>query len=233
MNLQQAYDLLNFFINKKLGYYYSPPEIDLIVDRGSLSLYSDWQPKYATSQKIKDALSTFKDTYTFTTSDTANGIIAVPLPTALVNPKNYLNLLSISITYIDSNSISREKEVEVVNEDELTQRKNSQIDPPTAIAPIAESIGFGQFQLYPIQTYAGNVKFLRRPKAPLFAYSVVSGRVIVYDPTNSIQIEWSEIYQDDVLIKALQSAGINLDDQELSQFAELKSTQNFQGVNRF
>lgn len=198
-----------------------------------MSLFSDYQPKYATSQRIKDALSPFKDNYTFTTADTANGIITVPSPTALVNPKNYLNLLSISITYTDTNGIPREREVEVLNEDEITQRKNSQIDTPTATAPIAESTGFGIWQLWPAQTYSGIVRFLRRPKAPFFAYNTISGRVIVYEPANSIQLEWPEQYQDDVLIKALQSAGVNLDDNEIAQFAELKSSQNFTGQNRF
>lgn len=34
-----------------------------------------------------------------------------------------------------------------------------------------------------------------------------------------------------ILLKALESIGINMSDQEVSNFAELKNQQNYQGVN--
>ena len=65
MNLQEAFDFLNFWINKYTGAWYTIPELELIVDRGQMSLYEDLQPQYATSQRIKDALSPFRAKYNF------------------------------------------------------------------------------------------------------------------------------------------------------------------------
>jgi hypothetical protein len=72
---------------------------------------------------------------------------------------------------------------------------------------------------------------MRRPKKPVYGYNVVGGRNIVYDPINSVQLEWRDTDINMILVKALLSVGINLSDAEVSQFAEMKSQQNYQGVN--
>ena len=71
---------------------------------------------------------------------------------------------------------------------------------------------------------------MRRPLKPVYAYTV-SGRSIVYLPEQSIQLEWRTNDINIILLKALSSIGINLGDQEVMQFAELKSQENYQGVN--
>lgn len=225
MNLQEAYNHLNFWINKKTGAWYSLEELDAITDRGQISLYSDIQPQYATSQHIKDALAPFRRTWNFTPSDTVSGVIPVP------SNLNYLNLLSITISY-DISGRTMYAPVTMVNEDEIGNRLNSQIDPVTVTSPIGEQLAPGFFRLFPLSGYTGDIKFFRRPAAPHFVYTTISERVIVYDDAASTQLEWPENWQNAVLLKALNSAGINLDDQEIQQFSEMKTGQNFQGLNR-
>lgn len=225
MNLSEAYDQLNFWINKKTGAWYSPEELDAIVDRGQISLYSDIQPQYATSQHVKDALAPFRRTWSFTSSDTISGVIPVP------SNLNYLNLLDIYITYTVSDRTFYAP-VAMVNEDERAIRLNSQIDPVTITSPIGEQLSPGFFRLYPTAGYTGVITFLRRPVKPVFVYTTISERVVVYDNAASTQLEWPENWQNAVLLKALDSAGINLTDQERLQFAEIKTGQNFQGFNR-
>ncbi len=231
MNISECFDFLNFWINKKQNSWYTIPELELITDRGSLSLYSDLQPKWATSQHVKDALANFRSKWDFFPADTISGYI--PIPTNL----GFLNLLDVTIQYNISNLV-RYAPVKMYNEDEIGNRLNSQINPVTVTSPIGEIVGTEPngsklIRIYPQGIgYTGTVKYLKRPDKPVMAYSIVSQRVIVYDPVNSVQLNWPENYQNAVLIKALESIGINLSDTEVAGWSETKSQQNFGGINR-
>ena len=74
---------------------------------------------------------------------------------------------------------------------------------------------------------------MRKPIKPVYATipQPPGSRLIVYDPTASVQLEWRDNDITTILLKALASIGINMSDQEISNFAELKNQQNYQGVN--
>jgi hypothetical protein len=144
---------------------------------------------------------------------------------------NYLDLLSSTIYYPD-NGQTHYYPVKMSNEDELANRLNSQIDPVNITSPVGEVISLGQIQLYPQSNlYDGNVVYMRRPLKPVYAYNVIGGRTIEYDAANSTELEWRESDITMVLLKGLSSIGINLSDQEVSSFAQVKSQENYQGVN--
>ena len=222
MNLNDIFNFLNFYINKFTGSWYTIEELEDLLDFGQMALYSDLKPKYATSQLIKDALSPFRETYNFTTQ--ISGYVIVPDST-------YLDLLDIQIYFQVSNRTVYYP-VELVNEDTRAQRLNSQIDPVTITSPIGEQTAPRTFRLYPIGVYNGNVTYLRRPIKPVFGYSVISGRIIVYDPNTSTQLEWRETEIPSIIIKALSSIGINIGSQEVMQWSEIKSQQNYLNTNR-
>lgn len=222
MTLQDDFDFLNFWYNKNTGAWMTISELENLLDFGQIAFYNDIKPKYATSQLIKDILSPFRDTYNFTTA--VSGFVIVPAN------RNYLDLLDLQIYYQISNR-TLYYGVAMVNEDVRSQRLNSQIDPVTITSPIGEQIGKGAFRLYPTGVYNGTVTFLRRPVKPVFSYTTISQRVIVYDPVNSVQLEWRETEHSMILTKALSSIGINLTAQDLQQWAEIKSTNNYQRVN--
>lgn len=226
MTLDSTYEFLNFWINKFTGSYYTPEQLDLVVDRGQMSLYADLEPKYATSQRIKDALSPFRSSMDFTTGTTTNGLITIPANL------NCLSIKDVMVEYTISGTPTRYVPIPIVNEDERANALRSQIDAPTIYEPIAEQVGKGILQLWPKEANAGTVTFLRRPVAPVYGYSTVSGRVIVYNSGASTQLEWSENWINAVLIKALSSIGINLTDQDITGYAEQKTSQNAQNFNR-
>lgn len=223
MNLQQEFDLLNFWINKYTGSYYTISELENLVDSAQLAVYSDYKPKYAVSQIVKEILAPFREVYNFTTA--VSGYVIVPSNT------NYLDLLDLRIYFAISNRTVYHS-VDMVNEDELSDRLNSQIDPVTVTSPVGEQTAPRTFRLYPASAYNGNVSFLRRPVRPVFGYTVVSGRVIVYDPNTSTQLEWRDTEVDIILLKALSMIGINLNSGEMMQWSELKTSNNYQSVNR-
>lgn len=225
MTLEEIFTFLNFFINKYNNSWYTIQELELLVDRGSMAYYSDNKAKYATSQLVKEILSPFRATYTFTPSDTISGYIVVP------SNSNYLDLLDVQIQYTISDRTTYVG-VPMINEDERADRLNSQIDPVTVTNPIGENTAPRFIRLYPVSGYTGTVTYLRRPVKPVFAYTVVSGRVIVFDEANSTNIEWRETEIVPVLLKALTTIGINLPDGAISEFAMAKTQGNFMGANR-
>jgi hypothetical protein len=220
MTISEAHELLNFFVDKYSGAYYTPAEFDKAIDDGQLQLFSEWLPLYATSQVVKDALAPFMDAYAFGYNDSLLGAITVPAN------RNYRNLLSLHVYYdISARSLVRYVPVKLINKDELAYRLNSQVDPVAATSPVGEQVGAASFQLWPKVQYRGTVDFLRRPVAPSYAYTTISGRVQVYDAANSVQLEWADTYHHKVLWKALSMLGINLQEADVIQYAELKNKQ--------
>lgn len=221
MTIAQCVDFLNFWIRKERGAFYTIDELMLLMDRGQMAYYNDIVPKYATSQIIKDCLSPFRVKVSFDHNSTNDGLIGLG--------GNFQDLLDITIQF-DENGRTIYYPVKMTNEDEIGDRLNSQIDPPTIQAPVGEVVGLGQFQFYPaVDEYTGTVRYLRRPNPPTCTYDVIGGRVI--EITGGDPLEWRDIDIDAILLKSLSSIGINLSDQEVSQFAEMKSQENYQGVN--
>lgn len=211
MDLQDAYNQLLFWVNLKQGGWFPPEELDAIVDKAQLSYYKDCFIKYGTGQRLTDALAPFKKAPPFTTD--ANGL--------LNTPADYMDLIDI-IPSVSGVTVT----CPVVNEDEITNRRKSQIIPNTTSFPFAEIVNNWDYQLYPKQVQSGVFSYFSRPPAPKFVYTVISGRVIVYNQVASTQLLWGDDEIQSVLIWTLQSIGINMSEQDITQFAELKSQQN-------
>jgi hypothetical protein len=219
MDLLVAYNYLNFEVNKVFATYYSPQDFDLIVDRAQMSLFNDYYEAFGTSQRLNDALAPFKRTFMFTNVTSPAGLIMMP--------GDYQHLLSLYT--IAQNSITGlpvNRPVPLLNEDENVARDNSQIYPPTTYDPYAMIVQDWNVQLYPNVPQAGVVFYLSRPPAPHFVYTIVSGRVPLYDPVNSVQLAWADKDQNSILIKALSTLGINVREQDIIQYAETKTGQN-------
>lgn len=221
MDLNDQLNFLNFYIAKERGAYYTIAELESVLDYGQMSLFDDLYQKYATSQRIKDALAPFKEVYNFTTL--TSGYVIVP-------DDDYIKFLDLQI-YFNISDRRVYYPVKLINEDERADRLNSQIDPVTSTSPIGEQTAVKTFRLYPVHTYNGNVTYLKRPVRPVFGYSVISSRVIVYNAGTSTQLEWGQDWINTILIKALKSIGINIKEADVSGFAEAASQANYTGLN--
>lgn len=224
-NLNDAFAFLNFWINKVLGSYYTVAQLEMLFNNAQLSYYTDIKGKYSTSTLIKEILAPFKNTYIFTPSNSISGYVVV------ASDVGYLDFLDMQIE-VDISSRIIYTPVEIVAEDTRADRLNSQIDPVTVANPVAEIIAPRYFKMYPTAGYRGIITFLRKPTDVVYGYTVISGRVIVYDPSTTVQPLWRPTDYTPILLKALQSVGVNLSSQELAQWAEIKTQQNYQNVNR-
>jgi hypothetical protein len=225
MTLQVAYNFLNFWVNKQFSTYYAPGDFDLIVDRAQMSLFNDYYMQFGTSQRLNDALAPFKKTFQFTLATCPTGLITVP--------NDYEHLLSIYTTIQNSiTGLPQNRPVPLLNEDEKVWRDNNQIYPPSMVDPYGVIMQNWNVQLYPAVPQAGVLTYLSRPPAPYYNYSVVSGRVIVYNPVGSTQLAWADKDYNSILIKALSYIGINIREADVTQYAEQKSQQNLSSPDK-
>lgn len=211
MDLKEAYNFLQFFINQKQGGWYSPEELDSITDKGQLRYYKNCFIKYGTGQRLNDALAPFKKNVAFTTD--GNGLLS--------SPSDYMDLIDIQ-PYVNGKPVP----CPVLNDDERTNRINSQVIPLSISAPFAEEVANWDYQLYPKTTQSGFFAYFMRPPAPVFVYTTVSGRVIVYNQGVSTQLLWGDDEIESVLLCTLESVGINLSEADILQWAAAKNDQN-------
>lgn len=228
MDLKVIHDTILFIIRKEQNAFISHEEIDQILDRAQLVLFNQYHtnPKvpaqtqamiYGDTQRIDDALSIFKSKYTFNNGITASGIITLPT--------DYMHLISLYTTTYNS-TLGRNvySPVQVLNEEELIERLESQVIPVSTDDPIAIMNSQNRIQLFPEQPSSGAVFYFRRPLAPVFSYTQ-SGRAVTYNQVGSTQLEWRDYDVLNVISIALSYIGINISSADITQFAELKTAQ--------
>lgn len=228
MNINDIHNVILFYLNKDQQGFITHEEIDLALDRAQMTLFNDYHsnPKlpartqaevYGESQRIDDALSPFKEKYTFTALLTPSGVITLP--------NDYMHLISLYTTVYNS-QLGRNvySAVQVLSEDELIDRLESQVIPVSADDPVAIMNKQNKIQLFPEVGSTGAVYYFRRPVVPKFAYTQV-GRAITYDSGNSVQLEWREMDLNNIIVSALQSYGLNLSSQDIIQFGAAKEAQ--------
>ena len=211
MNISEIHDFINILTSQERSGFNTPAEIDAALDRASLSLFNFYRPLYAKDIVAKEALSPFRVLYDFTT----DGLGRITLTTG----QNFVSLLAMEVDIYDADTLSslnpiRTYDVEFPNEDELADRKRSQINPPKQYAPIADTLGVGWYNLFPQQVFNGRMYFLKRPAKPVFSYTQ-SGRVITYVSATSTQLEWTEPYLNTVIFLSLRYLEINLNNEQL------------------
>jgi hypothetical protein len=219
MDLKVFHDTVRYFLNKEQGGWISDPEIDNLADRAQMWWFVSCIPMYGKNQKSTDPLSPFSAKLDFTTG--IDGIIT--LPTDPTKNPCYETLPTVSISYYDGRT--RYKPVKLLSEDEITERRDSQILAPTINDPVGLELQPGKIQLYPEAAMTGYVYYLRRPLVPVYAFTG-SGRAKTYNQEDSIQLEWAESSINKILIKTLQLAGVPMNDEMLIQFTELKNSQD-------
>jgi hypothetical protein len=222
MDLKVFHDNIRYLVNLEQGGWISPEEIDSNADIAQWWWYKKCLPFYGKSQTSIDPLSPFTVKQDYTTG--IDGIITLPTDQN-VDPC-YETLPVVSVSYFDADAgKQRYKPVKLLSEDEITERLGSQILEPTVIDPCGIERIPGTIQLYPLAAIAGYVTYLRRPLKPVFVYTQ-EGREIIYNQGASTQFEWTETSMNNIYIKTAQLCGVNLSNELIIQYTELKNTEN-------
>lgn len=108
--------------------------------------------------------------------------------------------------------------VTFVPEQERWTWLNSDLMQPTAKIPIATFIGNDELQFYPADIKTVLFVYLRYPKKPVWAYTIVKGAA-VYNPIGSVDIELPEILMDELAVTILQRLGISIRENAVISYA--------------
>jgi hypothetical protein len=202
-NVNDIYNIIVYITRKERGAFITPEEAMRIVDLGQMELLLDAYKSYETTQTYIDALSPFNVRLQFT-SDGAGQVTI---------PSDYQQFLGAVFTVTGSTV----NPVRFVATDSLPDALTSQLRPVTTSNPRALNTANG-FQLFPNRVQTGFYSYIRRPAYPVLAYTLVN-RTLTYDPVNSVQVEFYDIYINDIIARALKYLGINLDEQQVEEFA--------------
>lgn len=233
MDLKVIHDAIDFFAEKSQLGFLSPEQKDSVLDQAQMKRFTELfdnpneyakgdansRMAYGKSQKIHDSLLPFKKTVTFTGGSFSSGVYTLPA--------DYLHLLSMDINISDPDAPSgvTYEAVDFVLEDRWSERRKSQLIPVSSTRPIAKLVTTTApakaIEMFPAQGYAGTLSYMKRPATPVFDYTLV-GRVITYDEPGSTQLEWDDEEVNNIIAKAMQLFGINLQAGELIGFFQQK-----------
>lgn len=222
MTIDEVYKFIDFIVKKSnAGGYITPSEFNLLINRAQIQYFNklygnqnDYRydrpvPKisYAVTEKISNSLSPFLSDKTTVTID-ANGQCTTPTD-------------MIQMVAVTKDVSGKEYEITRVEQDRVANNLSSYYDAPDTEFPIYSQLRT-KLQFYPKTLATAMIIYLRKPTNMVWAYTTVSGRP-VYDSLLSVQPLWSDVDMNEIMYLALSYIGVNLKDQEVSQFANIKT----------
>jgi hypothetical protein len=207
----------------------SPDNFNLLLRRGLDDLFKqryglpeEYQPgmplprmAYEVTQKMKDDLRMLKKTETLSVD--ANGQMLIP--------SDYVHYTRITYVYFVNNKENKKPDekivgVEVIDDDKWDGRRTHPIKVPNKKKLIIANFNSDNVEYFPKDL--GNIQFtyLKYPPTPVWAYTIDADDNVVYDPSNSINIELPAILTNDLTRIILSYIGINLREQGLVSYVE-------------
>jgi hypothetical protein len=206
-NINDVYNQMIFIVRKERGVFVTIPEAMQTLDNAQLEAVEEWFSTYGTTQIIHDAIRKLRVQKSFTSDST--GLVTFDA--------DYLHLIGGAYT-VSGSTINN---VRFLNEDELALALKSQLRLVSTSNPIAIDASVG-FRLYPAATQTGFYNYLKRPATPVLGFTQ-SGRNITYDPNTSTQLEFTDVYINNIISRALKFWGINMAEQDIQQFAQIQT----------
>lgn len=203
-NLNEIYNFMVFIVRKERGVFVTISEFESTLDNAQIEATSGWFELYGITQKIHDAIRKLRSQVQFTSASDGQVNFA----------SDYLHMIGGAYTVIGSTINT----IRFVNENEVSLSLKSQLRPVSTSSPIAKDTATG-FQIYPQVAQTGFYNYLRRPAKPVFGYTT-SGRTITYDSATSTQLEFTDVYINNIISIALKFWGINMAEQDIQAFAQ-------------
>lgn len=182
------------------------------LDAGQMIKFGEDFALYSQSQSLSDSLRPFKVT-NFQFTSAADGKVDYQ--------SDHLHLLEGAYTVTGSTVNA----IEFKTSAKLPFALRNQLRKVSPTSPVATETDKG-FTIYPQQQHIGFYSYMRRPKTPVLVYSIDPvTRVVTFNNGASTQLEWSDAYIDSVIAKALQYAGISMNEQQVVEFSALLNQQ--------
>lgn len=137
----------------------------------------------------------------------------------VTQPTDYLYYSTARIKYFVDN-VAHERDIDVVKENEVGFRLNSQINPVSKRFPIM-TMRNGTFQVFPSDVNYLVLTYIKVPTTPVWGYTTTNGRP-VYDSSSSTNFELPKELTTDIIYRICQILGIRVKRQDLVQYGIAK-----------
>jgi hypothetical protein len=233
VNVNEVYKFVQFISNKSQSGNLTPDNFNTSLKRalyefvmnrlGNIFQYQPGQPvqriSFQSSKRVSDDLR-----HLITPVNPAHVDIDGQFPI----PADYLFCTSIRYKYKTlsddgKNTEYVERKVDLVTDAEVSSISDSEIFKARLKAgKMCFAAEYGDyFQFYPSNVGTVIFTYLRMPETPMWAFTVVNNRP-VYDPANSVDVDIQEISTSEVVMNVCNFLGINLRENDLIQYSELK-----------
>jgi hypothetical protein len=212
-NIYQVHGLINDIIRKERGAFVTDPQIDEWLNMGQWDVYKAYWREYLLTDVLPEPLEVFKKRFSFSFATSVGGLVDKPS-----DYQHFLN--SYTVTYDNERGQIDYNECVPLNEDEIVIARRSQLRPISKQRPKIVQ-GGSVFVLYPQEPQAGYVNYLKTPATP-FADITYVNRTPTYNANGSTQLEWRDANTNEIILAALSYIGINLNEQQLTAYAEQK-----------
>ncbi len=202
-SIEKAHYDINTLLPSSDSRYFSPEEVDSAIYSAMIALFNQQYKAFGETQRISDDLARFKTT------------TPIPLSSGVgPMPSGHVYTLSVYGTKLGAQSVI--KRCRIVEEQFIAQYIDSEAFAPTEDNVIARLVG-SNIEVYPNTITELGMTYLRKPNPPKYAYTLTGllNNIPVYDPLNSVQIDYSDIVYNQIIEKTLTYLGVAQKDQAL------------------
>ena len=194
----------------KGGNTLTPEQFNKNANQAQLAVFEKDRNIFLQTKQASDYLSYFLRTYTGAV-DSLTGFVPYP--------NDWQHTASVRAYNVLPNQNSNEIEVMEVNARDWGKIQLSQLNPP--VYPFYKYSEFRyEYRFLPKSIGIVMIDYFHTPVIPIWNYTIINDTP-VYNPTGSVDFEWSEFAINNVMAEFLQIIGINLQDQVLMAFSKM------------
>jgi len=212
-NINEIFLLVDYICRKQRGVFITIDEFNENIVAANLEAFEYWWGLYKIDQQLHDALQPFKVLRQPFTS-ASDGLVTFQ--------SNFVHLFPGVFTIYGSTVCP----VDILDNEQIPEAITSQLRPVSLSSPISEVASIPNqgtttlgLQLYPMSQQIGFYSYLRLPNQPQFVGTYIN-RVLTYDAALSTQIEFTDVYVNNIISRSLKYFGVSMGEPEIQQFAQ-------------
>jgi hypothetical protein len=222
MNADQVYSICKYIVSKNIQQGYLSPEDFYVVINQSQNEYLDFilgqYQKYQPGRPIPVVAFAQNERVRTTVAPLIYGTVLAINSTTGISP------FPSDFEQVDAMwSLYGLYNIPFIQQDKLTSRYRSTIDPVTTVNPVY-LIKHEGFQFYPETLGSARMSYVRTPPSIVWAYVDGYNGLPVYDAANSVAPVWSDTDMMQIIARAMRMVGVSLQSGEVSNYAnEIKN----------
>lgn len=214
INVDENYRLVQDLLSKNNGVYITPEEYNRYAELASNDLFdklvgakNNNSTAYGINRTLDRRLMPFRRVDIV---PVVGGVANEPADSALIR----------SVYYFLNGT---PKPLRVVDEDRFAKLFDDPFAKPTEEEPVYIEDNLS-IRVYPETITELTIEYLKRPVAPVYAYTEVNRRPL-YDAVNSINFDWDKREEAELTMRILQYAGVSMTNGQVVQYTEAKQAQ--------